>query len=199
MKPSQLLHPSEKVDSEPDAENEVKWMQDMLPRKLPLARILMFDFPEKTRRMFKGDGLSVQDVVKDMLDALGRMRSENPRRPVIFFTYGLSGTLLEMLIITLNESTSLQCSDIAGIVFLSKPDRLGRIGETSSSEALKSQKGLSRSKGTYQECHESFTKIMKENSIPYHRAVRHSPGGERGRDRVKMILFPLLLITYTWW
>ncbi|KAH6673367.1 hypothetical protein B0J14DRAFT_540799 [Halenospora varia] len=75
------------------------WLKDMLPRKLPDARIMAFayDHNSTTRKSFSAS--SISEIALDLLDSLGSKRTteKDQERPIIFIAHELGGIIVKQV------------------------------------------------------------------------------------------------------
>ncbi|KAH9233425.1 hypothetical protein K456DRAFT_1838259, partial [Colletotrichum gloeosporioides 23] len=76
------------------ADNGIFWLQDLLPNKLPKARIYSYSHNSKTR----GGEVPLTDVSvhgRELVRALTAERIQTNQRPIIFIAHSLGGIILK--------------------------------------------------------------------------------------------------------
>lgn len=79
------------------ADNDIFWLQDLLPRELPRARILSFGYDSRTTGGHKPLTLDIIDHGKDLLSDLGlhRRLTQSEKRPLLFIGHSLGGLVIK--------------------------------------------------------------------------------------------------------
>lgn len=89
------------------------WLQDLLPKEIPNARIWTCGFD--VREYIRHDLITSRS--KSLLNSFEKQR-EDPKRPIIFIAHSLGGIILEA---ALQESSKSLRASVHGIVFLGLP------------------------------------------------------------------------------
>ncbi|KXX73725.1 Protein SERAC1 [Madurella mycetomatis] len=101
------------------------WLRDLLPGKLPHARIMTFQYDAKI--MGNENPYGVVDNAEKLLRDVRDHREEDPRRPIVFIGHSLGGIIIKSAISTANTARENELYDIAtatkGIVFFGTPHR----------------------------------------------------------------------------
>ncbi|PVF95828.1 TPR-like protein [Serendipita vermifera] len=77
------------------AENGTMWLQDLLPRALPNARILTYGYDADTRSFSQTSTQNINRHAGAFVAELSQLRSETPERPIIFIAHSLGGIILK--------------------------------------------------------------------------------------------------------
>ncbi|EQB57904.1 hypothetical protein CGLO_01914 [Colletotrichum gloeosporioides Cg-14] len=74
-------------------ENGVNWLRSLLPRRLPFARILAFQYNAKVSSGSSIAGVKAQSI--NLLNCLKNARKMNETRPMIFIAHSLGGVIVK--------------------------------------------------------------------------------------------------------
>ncbi|KAK0702415.1 Alpha/Beta hydrolase protein [Lasiosphaeris hirsuta] len=101
------------------------WPQDLLPAKLPQARIMTFQYDAKVIGNMSTGG--VEDTAKQLLNSLEQARIKQDANPIVFVVHSLGGIVIKQMLTTANNSSSGTQGAIGkctkGIVFFGTPHR----------------------------------------------------------------------------
>jgi len=88
-------------------DNGTLWLRDLLPEKIPRARILTYGYDAYTRGRSQLANESVHDLAKNLLSSLAMERriSKTERRPIIFVAHSLGGIVLKSALLLANASS----------------------------------------------------------------------------------------------
>ncbi|KAK5658169.1 hypothetical protein OQA88_2142 [Cercophora sp. LCS_1] len=120
--------------NDPKSKNPITfWLRDLLPEKMPGARILTFQYESKVLFNRSIGGLS--DVAGQLLSKLQAERGDGARhRPIVFLAHSLGGIVVKRALILANEKHNDTSHDIVdatrGIVFFGTPHRGSDVADS---------------------------------------------------------------------
>ncbi|KAL2831697.1 hypothetical protein BDW59DRAFT_181775 [Aspergillus cavernicola] len=76
-----------------DQETETNWLRDLLPEKIPYARILAYCY--NANILFGASSAGIQEQARNLLLCLSGKRKATPARPIIFITHSMGGILVK--------------------------------------------------------------------------------------------------------
>ncbi|KAF2180982.1 hypothetical protein K469DRAFT_591005, partial [Zopfia rhizophila CBS 207.26] len=105
-----------------DKESGTNWLRDLLPSRIPNARILAYQYNANVA--FGTSSAGVEEQAKNMLHCLWAERKTNSSRPIIFIAHSMGGILVKEALATAcrGDGTYAMISTITyGIVFFAVP------------------------------------------------------------------------------
>jgi len=90
-----------------DEKSNVLWLRDLLPDRVPNARIMTFGYDADTLKLSKISHLTVNDHATSLIVELLRVRRdpELQRRPILFLAHSLGGIVVKHALVTCHVAT----------------------------------------------------------------------------------------------
>ncbi|KAI0876688.1 hypothetical protein GGS24DRAFT_498665 [Hypoxylon argillaceum] len=103
------------------------WLRDFLPRRVPRARICLFEYHSEPTFLSLAAGVTEQ--ARNVLNCLGQTRANNPRRSLIFISHSLGGLIVERaLVLAKVEKPYKQIQESTfGLIFFAAPQQVGNL------------------------------------------------------------------------
>lgn len=103
-----------------NAKTKQNWLQHLLPKDLPAARILTFDYHKESsaRSFFDESGLaSVERVAQTLVQNLNSYREMEGgnRRPIVFVCHGVGGVIVKQALLYSSRQTSARVQHLHSI------------------------------------------------------------------------------------
>ncbi|KAK3383209.1 Alpha/Beta hydrolase protein [Lasiosphaeria ovina] len=115
------------VKSWEDAKTGTYWLRDLLPGKLPHARIMTFQYDSKV--WLNTSAYGVHEIADQLLSCLTRNRDQDDQkdRPIVFLAHSLGGIITKSMLTKVREDSQLGTAGILnstkGIIFFGTPHR----------------------------------------------------------------------------
>jgi len=113
-----------------DEKSRIMWLRDLLPQRVPDARILTFGYDADTLKLSNVSHLTLNDHATSLIMELLRVRrsTETEQRPIIFLAHSLGGIVVKHALVTCDlarqghneEQRSIKVSTY-GIMFFGTP------------------------------------------------------------------------------